>query len=227
MKIRGVLVLILTFFSNFLQGAVCRTDLLKLVSGGEPLEKILWIDIETGGRGQGQPILEIAAAAVDGNLQIVDRYHTLVFQLPEVLDAMEPEARAMHEANGLLEELKQGAKYKNQIEKELLAFLEKNFGAAPTIFIGGNSVNFDLGFLRRDFFSLSKKLNYRVLDVSSFRLAAQLVYGVKAEKPYGHRAAQDVELSVRELATYFDLFAKGPVFKQNEDPLNWDPDGFL
>ncbi len=72
--------------------------------------------------------------------------------------------------------------------------------------LAGNGVHFDLSFLRVHAPSACKRLNYRVINVSTFRDALAL-WGLppapKAERT--HRAKSDVLISIAQLKHFRSL----------------------
>ena len=88
------------------------------------------------------------------------------------------------------------------IENELLAFIEKNFDADVPVLLGGNSIHMDRRFIINEWGRLDARLNYRMLDVSAFKVVFEGKYGKKFSKPEAHRALEDIRGSIMELKYY-------------------------
>jgi len=78
-------------------------------------------------------------------------------------------------------------KSSEQVETDLIALVEAQFGAQPAV-LAGNSIHNDRGFIRRWWPALDLKLHYRMLDVSSFKVLFQGKFGVAMinRKSTGH-----------------------------------------
>jgi oligoribonuclease len=92
-----------------------------------------------------------------------------------------------------------------QAEDELLAFIDKHFGAEPVI-LAGNTIGSDRAVIKVHWPRVDLRLHYRMLDVSSFKVLMQGKYGVKFEKKNLHRAFDDIQASIAELDYYLDWF---------------------
>lgn len=169
--------------------------------------KLLWVDLEmTGLNPQQDLILEIAAEVTDFDFKTYDSYEACVQQDREaVLERMQaniwwrdyPENR-----DSFVQKLADG-KPLAMVEQEMVALIEKHFGAEPAI-LAGNSIHNDRGFIKRYMPALDLKLHYRMLDVSAWKIAMQGKYGVIYEKKEVHRAFDDIQASIAELQYYLD-----------------------
>ena len=165
--------------------------------------KLLWIDLEmTGLDPEKDKILEVAAIATNMSLKDAARYEAVV-KVPEKLmkermvgDFWEKNSASRDE---LMEQNKDGKPVK-EVEKELLEFLDKNFG--KEIYLAGNSIHQDRKFIEREMPELNKRLHYRMLDVSAWKIYFEQALGRKFTKPENHRALDDIEGSIEELRWY-------------------------
>jgi len=163
------------------------------------------LDMEMGGLNPTkQPILEVAMIVTNADLEAIDSYHSVVKQPDSVIQNMEPEARELLTANGLLSKLHTGKDLKT-VEGEMLGFLEKYFPKEPAR-LAGNSVYCDLAFLKIWMPAFAARLNHRLLDVSAFKTYFQLAYGVEAKKVAPHLALEDIRASIEELKIYLKCF---------------------
>jgi len=186
----------------FLSEKFISADFLK--SKVRP-SRLLWLDMEMGGLDPNrQPILEVAMIVTNPSLEELDSYHSIIKHSDQVIQNMEPEARELLTANGLLSKLHTGKEH-DWVEKEMLAFIEKYFPKEPAR-LAGNPVYCDLAFLKIWMPSVAARLNHRLLDVSAFKTYFQLVYGVEAKKVAPHLALEDIRASIGELKIYLQCF---------------------
>ena len=87
------------------------------------------------------------------------------------------------------------------IEKELLKFVDKHCKKA-TVYLSGNSIHQDQKFIEREWPKLNKRLHYRQLDVSAWKIYFENALGKKFLKPENHRALDDIRGSIEELKWY-------------------------
>lgn len=165
--------------------------------------KLLWVDLEmTGLDPVKDKILEVAAIATNMSLKEVARYEAVV-RVPEKLieERMVGEfwEKNSESRDGLIAQNKNG-KPVAEVEKELIGFLDKNFG--KTVYLAGNSIHQDRKFIEREMPELNKKLHYRMLDVSAWKIYFENALGRKFTKRDLHRAMDDIEGSIEELQWY-------------------------
>ena len=165
--------------------------------------KLLWIDLEmTGLDPVKDRILEVAAIATDMQLNEVAHYEAVV-----KVDEKLMKARMVGEFwdknktsyDALMAQNKDGRPIK-EIERELVDFIDKHFG--KTIYLAGNSIHQDRKFIEREMPELNKKLHYRMLDVSAWKIYFENVLNKKFVKPEKHRALDDINGSIEELRWY-------------------------
>lgn len=173
-------------------------------------KKILWIDLEMTGLDPIEDrILEVAAIVTDWDFKELDIYEA----------AVKVGSRLMEErmVNGPSKEfwLKFPEVYKalvaqnedkgrpgRSVENELLAFIEKHFDKDVQVLLGGNSIHMDRRFIINEWERLDALLNYRMLDVSAFKVVFEAKYKKKFSKPENHRALDDIRGSIMELKYY-------------------------
>ncbi len=171
--------------------------------------KFLWVDLEmTGLDAQNDVILEVAAEITDANFKTLANYEAIVQQPREVVvDRMTkniwwkdfPENR-----DEFITKTATG-KPSQQVEAELIAFVEAQFGAEPAV-LAGNSIHNDRNFIKQWWPELDLRLHYRMLDVSAWKVVMQAKYGVQFEKKEVHRAFDDIQASIAELQYYLGWF---------------------
>ncbi|MBR2839851.1 oligoribonuclease [Candidatus Saccharibacteria bacterium] len=165
--------------------------------------KLLWMDLEmTGLEPEKDKILEVAVIATDMKLETVATYEAVV-KVDEKLmkermvgEFWEKNAKAR---DGLVEQNASG-KLVGEVEKELLAFLDKY--CANEVFLAGNSIHQDRKFIEREMPELNKRLHYRMLDVSAWKIYFEKALKQKFKKLENHRALDDINGSIEELKWY-------------------------
>ena len=146
-------------------------------------------------------ILEVAVIVADADLQVKEEYEAIVFQPEAVLAAMDAWCTKTHKESGLTDKVKHGIP-ETKAEADILAIIERHFTKDDTVVLAGNSIGQDRKFIDRYMPKLSKKLHYRMLDVSSFKEVFRSKYQIEFEKKGGHRALDDVRESISELQHY-------------------------
>ncbi len=165
--------------------------------------KLLWIDLEmTGLEPDKDRILEVAAIATDMDLNEIATYEAVV----KVDDKLIKERmvgefweRNKESYDALVAQNKDGRDEK-EVEKELIKFLDDNFG--KEIYLAGNSIHQDRKFIEREMPELNKRLHYRMLDVSAWKIYFENALDKKYTKRDAHRALDDINGSIEELKWY-------------------------
>lgn len=175
-------------------------------------QNLIWIDLEmTGLDPEKERIIEIATIVTDKNLNILAEGPVLAVHQPEsLLKAMNDWCQKTHQANGLIERVKQSTLTERAAELQTLDFLKKWVpkGASP---ICGNSIAQDKRFLFKYMPELADYFHYRHLDVSTLKELAsrwnpEILKGF--EKKNTHLALEDIRESIAELAYYREHFIK-------------------
>jgi oligoribonuclease len=169
---------------------------------------IIFLDLETTGFDPWHDrILELAAARVDTQLNPVSGFTVLIKPMPGVSLVMDEYVRNMHTQNGLLAELAgPSAVLPIDVEQPFNAWLNEQ-GPGPHT-LAGDSVHFDLSFLRVHLPVCAGLFSHRLLDVSAFRVARSI--GGLPECPIdggGHRAQTDVLASIAKARWHLSRLA--------------------
>lgn len=170
-------------------------------------DRVLWVDLEMTGLSPTEDlVLEVAAIVTDWDFKEIATYQGViknnVSKIAERMDVnsifwdLYPDSK-----NGLLEQNKNGKSLK-RIESELIAFIEKYFKPNAPILLGGNSIHVDRRFIIEKWPKLDKKLHYRMLDVSAWKVVFDGKFNKKFAKPDAHRALDDIRGSIIELKYY-------------------------
>lgn len=172
----------------------------------------LWLDMEMSGLDVAKcRILEVAAVVTDRDFKPLEELHAVVFQPPEVLAAMDEWCTENHGKSGLTAAVAKGIPEKDA-EKMLIELISRHFKADERPVLCGNSIGQDRKFIDAWMPALSKRLHYRMLDVTSFKLIFNERYGVSYEKKGKHRAIDDIHESIAELQTYLKHVSAPVVF---------------
>lgn len=165
--------------------------------------KLLWLDLEmTGLDPTKDRILEVAAIATDMDLNPVADYQAVV----KVSDNLIQERMVgkfweenSKSRDALIEQNKTGKMIKT-VEKELLDFIDKH--CSKELYLAGNSIHQDRKFIEHEMPELNKRLHYRMLDVSAWKIYFENALNKKFTKPENHRALDDINGSIEELKWY-------------------------
>lgn len=164
-----------------------------------------WVDLEmTGLNEKKDKILEVAVVITDYDFNTVATFENTIFQPPEVLNSMNKWSKKHHAESGLTDRVPNGIPLE-QAELEMLRLANTYFGTKEDVVLAGNSVGNDKRFIEEYMPLFSKRLHYRVIDVSSFKEIFREKYGVQYKKKNKHRALDDIYESIEELKTYLSF----------------------
>lgn len=166
---------------------------------------LLWIDLEMTGLDPAKDkILEVGAIATDWKMNEVARFEAVVKVSPRLMkkrmtgEFWEKNSKVRDE---LMAQNRDG-KSAGEVESDMIEFVEQNFNTKKPVYLAGNSIHQDEKFIEREWPDLSKKLHYRMLDVTAWKIVFENIYGTKFAKPESHRAMDDIEGSIAELKIY-------------------------
>lgn len=201
------------------------------------MKPFIWLDLETTGLfPKRDDILAIGLIITDEHMREIDRFERVVHVPAGFLSMREMSdfVREMHTKNGLLERVADSRFTLGDVENEACEFLDKHLGAPATEIrqrppMAGSSVHFDRAFLDLHMPALLRRFNFRLLDVSSFKvLAMATVPGARewndAQADAAHTPIADLEGSIAELAHWRQVLVAG--FNAFPVPLTgWDANG--
>lgn len=171
--------------------------------------KLLWMDLEMTGLDPVEDrILEVAVIATDWDFKEIATYEAAKKVGPNLFAKRIKAESAFWDANPTVRDalIKQNAsdaaKNGRIVENELLEFIEEHFDSAERIILAGNSIHQDRKFIDNEWARLSKRLHYRMLDVSAWKVVFEGKYRKKFAKPDQHRALADIRGSIEELKYY-------------------------
>ena len=168
------------------------------------LDKILWLDLEmTGLIPETDVIIEAAAIVTNDQLEELECYHSVVKQGKNSLEGMDKWNQKCHRQSGLYDLIPKG-KDLFLVEEDLLSLVTKHFGERDHfVVLAGNCISQDRNFIRKYMPRLDKKLFYRMLDVTAWKLIFERQDFI-FEKANKHRALEDTRESIREMRFYLD-----------------------
>ena len=151
--------------------------------------------------------LEIAAIVTDWNFKEIATYEGAVHWCSKHIQERFDKNKSFWNGDGavsrdqLLAQNKATKKTKAAVERELIAFLDEHFDEG-LVLLGGNSIHQDRKFIDQWFPKFAKRLHYRMLDVSAWKVVMEGKLGKKFAKPEQHRALDDIRGSIEELEYY-------------------------
>lgn len=173
----------------------------------------VWCDLETTGLdAQCELILSLGLLITDAQFNEVARGEwTIDPREPLVHRTMDPYVRDMHTKNGLLARIERGECLPlEQAEEYACDFLDLHLGPPRESIkerppMAGNSVSFDREFVREHCPDLIQRFNYRLLDVSSFKVLAMAQcpgareWNASRDQNIAHTPIADLVSSIAEL----------------------------
>lgn len=172
-------------------------------------KSLLWVDLEmTGLDEKTDQILEFAGVVTNYELEIIDQKHFIIYQPQIVLDQMNDWCKEHHGKSGLTQLVPKGTPL-GEVEKQLCAWIDQHFGkkqGKEGAVLAGNSIHNDRRFIDAYLPEVSRRLHYRMVDVSSFKEIFRERFGIKVEKNTPHRAIDDIQASIDELKKYLSYF---------------------
>jgi oligoribonuclease len=171
--------------------------------------RLLWLDMEmTGLDVNKERIIEVACIASAKDWLELDTYHAVVYQDASFISGMDEWNRKQHGGTGLTKLIANG-KPQEDVEKEIIGFINKHWDKKERPILAGNSIHQDRKFIEKYMPDLDQRLHYRMLDVSAFKIIFDGLHNLKYKKRESHRALDDIRESLNELKYYLQ-FIKPP-----------------
>jgi oligoribonuclease len=166
---------------------------------------LLWMDLEMTGLDPVEDrILEVAVIATDWDFKEIATYTAVKTVGPNLMTSRMNNEFWKDNASVKDALIAQNLSGKNgrTVENELLAFIDEHFEADKPVLLAGNSIHQDRKFIDNEWIRLSKRLHYRMLDVTAWKVVFEGKYRKKFAKPETHRALADIKGSIEELQYY-------------------------
>jgi len=164
-------------------------------------DRLFWLDLEMSGLDPRQDkILEAAAVVTNFKLVPLETYETAVYQPSEVLAKMNDWCRQHHGASGLTSRVPGGIS-EAALDDSLCALADR-YSLGNNITLAGNSISHDRRFIDSWLPRFSQRPHYRMVDVTSFKLVFENLFGIPYPKRNHHRALEDIQESIAELRYY-------------------------
>jgi oligoribonuclease len=175
------------------------------------VSKLFWIDLEmTGLDVDKEVIIECAAVITDFDFKVLETYETVVKQDQKYLDSMDSWNKEHHGHSGLTAKVPNG-KESQVVETDLTQMIDRHFiteeERRPVLC--GNSISQDRLFITKYWQNLDRKLHYRMLDVTAWKVVFNNKWNIKFDKQDKHRALDDIQESIAELKFYMEQFKQG------------------
>jgi Oligoribonuclease (3''->5'' exoribonuclease) len=177
---------------------------------------VLWIDLEMTGLDPVEDrILEVGAIITDWDFKEVVTYEAAIKVGPRLVEkrmfkgpaadfwTSVPETR-----DALIKQNLETGRSGRIIENELLSLLDEHFEKDIPIILAGNSIHMDRRFIENEWPRLNKRLHYRMLDVSAWKVVFEGKFGKRFAKREAHRALDDIRGSIEELRYYLTKVKK-------------------
>ena len=212
------------------------------------MNKIVWIDLETGGLNtevvkldepiilpngrkiehvsgsQYHPILEIGIVITDNDLNIIDTYQAEIKNSRRVLEKMDAWCIEQHNKTGLTKRSLNSEKTIEQVTQEAVEFLNKH-DLPKRIPMAGSSIHFDHEFIRQQMPELDSKFSHQHIDVTSLHNLYKVRFPEVAEKVRAlksettHLVIDDIKDSIKIAKMYSDLMPKYTVEELLENKI--------
>jgi oligoribonuclease len=173
-------------------------------------KNLLWVDLEMTGLDPVEDrILEVGVIVTDWDFKEIATYEAAVQVGPRLVEKRMLKGPAAEFWNtvpetrdALIAQNLEKGRSARTVENELLEFLDQHFDPEIPVVLAGNSIHQDRKFIDNEWHRLSKRLHYRMLDVSAWKLVFEHKYGKKFAKREAHRALDDIRGSIEELTYY-------------------------
>ena len=168
--------------------------------------RFFWLDLEmTGLNPLHDRILETAVIITDKYFDPIFEWDTTIYQPPKILKQMNEWCQNHHQRNGLLDRIKEGIN-EEELDDKLCEIAQCHLRKdKKEIVLCGNSISHDRRFIETYLPKFNKRLHYRVLDVTSWKIIFRDIYKLEYKKKNQHLALSDIKESLNELKYYLQF----------------------
>ncbi len=174
-------------------------------------DNLIWMDLEFTGLSDNQLIIETACIVTDKELEILEEGPNIVIKrTEEELKITEDWPLRVHTESGLLDKVRNSKISISEADDINVSFISQWVDENKGI-LCGNSIHIDRRFIHKEMPKLDNYLNYRMIDVSSFKEVIKRWYQVdknEPEKKNSHLALNDIRESINELKWYKENYFK-------------------
>jgi len=164
----------------------------------------VFLDLETTGLDPNNDlILEVGVAVYDDELSLRAIWSDVIYCDKNTIKNLAPYVDRLHTKNGLWEACKNSTKSIDDIEINIIKFLN-NFADPETEPLCGSTISFDRSFLKAQMPQLESWFHYRNVDVSSFGIVLEKLGIPRPPKKEAHRVVADCIESADNLRYYLD-----------------------
>lgn len=158
-------------------------------------------------------ILEVGIIITDWEFNEIATYESAVRVDDDLVSERMNIGKDFWDANveardGLLSQNGKATKTAGDVEVEILGLIDEHFNEDPVL-LAGNSIHQDRKFIELEWPHLNKRLHYRMLDVSAWKVVFDGKYKKRFAKPEEHRAVEDIRGSIMELKYYLTKVRMG------------------
>jgi oligoribonuclease (3'-5' exoribonuclease) len=191
---------------------------------------LVWFDLETTGLDYDKCLIAEIAVAI-GTFPVALKnppkpvFHgVLKLTKQEIKETSNPFCDVQHQQNGLYPECLASTLDCETADLQLCKMIDQTVGTATRLHPAGNSIHFDVTFVRKFLPRFYARLDHRHLDVSSFNLIVKSLGVPSYTEPYPqadkqsdstspivstsqarHRASPDVEFSFKQMLYNLDV----------------------
>tara|TARA_Y100000768_G_scaffold388699_1_gene386291 strand:- start:8969 stop:9508 length:540 start_codon:yes stop_codon:yes gene_type:complete len=174
-------------------------------------DNLIWMDLEFTGLSDDQLIIETACIVTNKDLDILEEGPNIVINRSEKeLEIIEDWPLKVHSESGLLDKVKKSKISISEADEINVDFISSWVDENKGI-LCGNSIHIDRKYIHKEMPKLDNYLNYRMIDVSSFKEVIKRWYKPDKsapEKKNAHLALDDIRESINELKWYKENYFK-------------------
>jgi len=148
-------------------------------------------------------IIEVGIIITDINFNELETYEAIIKQPKRVLGASDEWVKENMKV--LLHKSETEGLDEDEVLEDIEDLIQRHFGKNMAV-LAGNSIHQDRRFVRKYWPAIEKKLHYRMLDVSAWKVLMTPRFGTSFTKREEHRALEDIRGSIEEMQSYIDFF---------------------